>query len=74
MEEIKMGYISSSQNFTSGSVIIYTVDGEKIEKSLPLKNERIPAGTYDAIIANKLLQTESKIRFTVKENKKEVIR
>lgn len=74
LQEVKMGYISSSQNFTSGSVIIYTVDGENFERNLPLKNERIPAGTYDAVIANKLLQTERKIRFTVKENKKEVIR
>lgn len=74
LEEVRMGYVSTSLNFTSGSVIIYEVDGEKIEKSLPLSGERMPAGTYEAIIANKLLQTERKIRFTVKENKKEIIR
>lgn len=74
LEEIKMGYVSTSLNFTSGSVIIYEVDGEQVEKSLPLNGERVPAGTYEAVIANKLLQTERKIRFTVKENRKEIIR
>lgn len=74
MEQVRMGYVSTSLNFTSGSVIIYEIDGEKIEKSLPLSGERMPAGTYEAVIANKLLQTERKIRFTVKENKKEIIR
>lgn len=74
LEEVRMGYVSTSLNFTSGSVIIYEVDGEKIEKTLPLNGERMPAGTYEAIIANKLLQTERKIRFTVKENKKEIIK
>ena len=74
LESVKMGYISTSRNFTSGSVIVYEVDGEKIEKSLPLNDERVPAGTYDAVIANKLLQTERKVRFTVKENKKEIIK
>ncbi len=74
LKSVQMGYISTSLNFTSGSVIIYEVDGEKVEKTLPLNGERVPAGTYEAIIANKLLQTERKIRFTVQENRKEIIR
>jgi len=66
----KIGLLSTSANFTSGSVIEFTVDGEKISRDLPLNNYRVPAGTYQGIIANPLLGTEKKVKFKIEENKR----
>lgn len=74
LEKEKIGYISTSENYSPGSKISFRVNGDVIEKSLPLKNERVPAGTYNAIITNSLLGTEVKIQFEVKENKRNFIR
>lgn len=64
------GYLSTSTNYPPGSKIMYEVDGEKIVRDLPLKEHRMPAGTYEFIIKNDLVETESKIRFTVEKNKR----
>lgn len=65
-----IGILSTSRNFTSGSKIIFSINGEKIEKDLPIDNYRVPAGTYKGVIANPLLGTERKIKFVIEENKK----
>lgn len=65
-----VGLLSTSRNFTSGSKIVFFVEGEKIEKTLPINNYRIPAGAYEGVIANPLLGTERKIKFVIEENKK----
>jgi eukaryotic-like serine/threonine-protein kinase len=69
-----IGYVTTSQNYSSGSEIKFNIGSEAIVRRLPLKNERVPTGTYDAIISNSLLGTERKIRFTVEENKRNFIR
>lgn len=74
LERLTTGLLSSSDNFTPGSKIIFEIDGEKVEKPLPLRNERVPAGTYDGVIKNVVLGTERSIRFTVEENKKNMIK
>ena len=70
LEVESIGLLSTSRNFTSGSKLIFTVDGERVERDLPLENYRVPAGAYEAVIANPLLGTERKIKFVIEENKK----
>lgn len=70
LKEESIGLLSTSRNFTSGSKIIIVVDGEKVERDLPLNNYRVPAGAYEGVIANPLLGTERKIKFVIEENKK----
>jgi serine/threonine-protein kinase len=70
LEKESIGLLSTSRNFTSGSKIIFSINGEKIERDLPVNNFRVPAGTYKGIIANPLLGTERKIKFVIEENKK----
>ena len=74
LKKDKIGFISTSQNFSPGSRIIFKVGDDTIEKPLPLKNERVPAGTYNATIKNSLLGTERKIQFKVKENRRNFIK
>lgn len=70
LEEERVGLLSTSRNFTSGSKLIFTVDGERVERDLPINNYRVPAGAYEGVIANPLLGTERKIKFVIEENKK----
>ena len=57
-----------------GSKIKFKVGSEMIEKTLPLNNERVPAGNYEGVIVNPLLGTERKIRFKVEENKRNFLK
>ena len=70
LEEEKIGFLSTSRNYTSGSQIEYVVEGQKVKRTLPLRNERLPAGEYEAVISNPLLGTERKVYFTIEEAKK----
>ena len=70
LKRVTVGLLSTSSNYTSGSKIIFNIGEFKFEKNLPLKNERVPAGNYEATIVNPLLGTEKKINFNVEENKK----
>ncbi|MFT6633673.1 MAG: serine/threonine-protein kinase [Bacteriovoracaceae bacterium] len=69
-----VGFLTSSQNFSPGSKIKFSIDGEEVVKDLPLTNERVPAGTYDGVITNTVLGTERNIRFTVEENKRNFLK
>jgi hypothetical protein len=60
---------NGEDNYGSGSVLEYSVDGEKIEKTMPFTELVIPAGTYEAKIRNPVLGTEKKVNFTIEENK-----
>ena len=64
------GYLSTSKNYPPGSKISYEAEGEKVDLSLPLKEHRMPAGTYEFRIYNELIQLENKVRFTVEPNKR----
>lgn len=70
LEKQRIGFLSTTLNFPSGSQLFFEVEGVKIKKDLPFQNERIPAGTYDGVIVNPLLGTQKKVRFDIQENKK----
>ncbi|MGE3610514.1 MAG: serine/threonine protein kinase [Bacteriovoracaceae bacterium] len=70
LERARIGLLSSSLNYTSGSKLIYTEGGEVVERELPLKDVPITEGTYEAKIVNPILGTEKKVEFSIEENKK----
>lgn len=65
----RVGILSSSLNYPAGSVLEFQVHGEKTRMTMPFKDQRIPAGTYEAKVINPNLGSEKKINFTVEENK-----
>jgi serine/threonine-protein kinase len=70
LERARLGLLTTSQNYTAGSVLVYEANGELVEKNLPLRDIQIPEGTYQAKIVNPILGTEKKVEFTIEENKK----
>lgn len=70
MKRARLGLLTTSQNYTAGSKLVYEANGEVIEKSLPLRDVEIPEGTYQAKIVNPILGTEKKVEFRIEENKK----
>ncbi len=70
LERSRLGLLTTSNNYTAGSKLVYEEAGEPIERSLPFKDVRIPEGTYQAKVINPILGTEKKIEFTIEENKK----
>ncbi|MFZ4712318.1 MAG: serine/threonine protein kinase [Bacteriovoracaceae bacterium] len=70
LEKVRYGLLSSSNNYTEGSVLKITVNGQEMEKTLPLDNYRIPAGTYEGIVKDPLLGTEKNVTFTVEDSMK----
>ena len=74
LERDQVGFLATSNNFPAGSKIRFEVYGDIVEKDLPLRGERVPAGTYEAVIFNNLIQTERKVRFTINENKRTTLK
>jgi len=74
LEPYRMGSLSTGQNFSPGSVLVFEIDDKKVEKDMPFRGERFPAGTYNGTIENRLLGTKRSIQFEVIENKNEVIK
>ncbi len=70
LERARMGLLTTSQNYTAGSKLIYEEAGERIERDLPFKNLEIPEGTYQARVVNPILGTEKRVEFVIEENKK----
>ena len=70
LERERIGLLSSSLNYPSGARLIIEIEGEKMIKNFPLRNERIPAGSYEAVIENPNIGVEKKINLTIEENKK----
>lgn len=70
LEKAKMGLLTTSQNYTAGSKLVYEEAGEPIERALPFKDTEIPEGTYQAKVVNPILGTEKRVEFTIEENKK----
>lgn len=73
LERERIGYLSTTLNFPSGSQLVFKIDGREIRKDLPFKNERIPAGEYEGTIVNNLLGTEKSVQFEIEENKKQFL-
>ena len=70
LERARTGLLTTSQNYTAGSKIIYEESGQMVEKPLPFKDMPIAEGTYQAKIVNPILGTEKKVEFQIEENKK----
>lgn len=66
----QFGLVSTSNNYTEGSVLKIKVNGQEVEKQLPFDNYRLPAGTYEGVIKDPLLGTEKSVNFQVEEDKK----
>ena len=70
LERARNGILSTSLNYTAGSVLVYEENGVMVERSLPIKDLQVPEGTYHAKIVNPILGTEKKVEFQIEENKK----
>jgi hypothetical protein len=70
LERARIGLLTTSQNYTAGSVLVYEANGELIKRNLPLREVQIPEGVYQAKIVNEILGTEKKVEFRIEENKK----
>jgi serine/threonine protein kinase len=70
LQRARMGLLSTSQNYTAGSKLIYEEAGETIERELPFNDVTIAEGTYQGRIINPILGTEKKVEFSIEENKK----
>jgi serine/threonine protein kinase len=70
LERARLGLLTTSQNYTAGSKLVYEEAGELVERPLPFKDMQIPEGTYQAKVVNPILGTEKKVEFTIQENRK----
>ncbi len=70
LEKARIGLLTTSQNYTAGSKLVYEEAGEMIERTLPFKDIAFPEGTYQAKVVNPILGTEKKVEFSIEENKK----
>lgn len=70
LERARVGLLTTSQNYTAGSKLVYEEAGTIIEKDLPFKDLQFAEGTYQAKVVNPILGTEKKVEFTIEENKK----
>jgi len=70
LERSRRGVLSTSNNYTPGSKLIYEEAGEMIERQLPFNNVYVEEGTYQAKVVNPILGTEKKVLFKIEESKK----
>ena len=70
LERARLGLLTTSQNYTAGSKLVYEEAGELIERQLPFKDVEIPEGVYQAKVVNPILGTEKNVEFSIEENKK----
>ncbi len=69
MPRANTGLLSSSLNYSSGSVLVFEVEGEKVERKMPFKDMQVPEGKYQGIVKNPLLGTEKEVSFVIEQNK-----
>lgn len=65
----KLGLLSSSLNYTNGSLMKIKLEDEVLEQRMPFKNISIPEGKYNITIVNPDLGTEKNVEMTIEENK-----
>lgn len=73
MMKARMGRLTTSQNYTAGSKLVYEESGEKVERDLPFTDIEIPEGSYQAKVVNPILGTEKKVEFRIEENRKQFL-
>lgn len=69
LDVARIGLFSTSMNY-NGYTLKMFVNGSELKKSLPVRDMRVPAGEYEAVLTNELLGTEKKVNFKIEENKK----
>lgn len=74
LERARMGLLTTSQNYTAGSKLVYEENGELIERDMPFRDVPFPEGTYQAKVVNPILGTEKKVEFVIEENKKHFLK
>lgn len=70
LERSRRGVLSTSNNYTPGSKIIYEEAGDMIERQLPFSDVYVEEGVYQAKIVNPILGTEKRVQFKIEESKK----
>lgn len=70
LERARNGLLTTSQNYTAGSKLVYEEAGQLIERDLPFTDIQVAEGSYQAKIINPILGTEKKVEFKIEENKK----
>lgn len=70
LEKARSGLLTTSQNYTAGSKLIYEEAGETVERDLPFKEVVILEGVYQGKVINPILGTEKRVEFVIEENKK----
>ncbi len=73
LEKDSFGLLTTSLNFMNGTKLVFRHNGVDIEKTLPLKDARIPAGKFEAILVNSTLGTKKKIELVIEENKRNIL-
>ena len=69
-ESIGEIYVLPTKSIPKGSILEFQVEGEKVTQHLPLRQYRLPTGTYDGTIKNTKLGIKKYIKFTVREDKR----
>ncbi len=65
----KVGLLSSSLNYSNGSIMKIKLEDGVLEQRMPFKNISIPEGKYNVTIVNPDLGTEKNVELTIEENK-----
>lgn len=73
LSRARMGRLTTSQNYTAGSKLVYVESGEQVERELPFSEVEIPEGVYSAKVVNPILGTEKKVEFVIEENRKQFL-
>lgn len=69
LTKAKLGVLTSSLNYTSGTIMKIKIEDEVMEQRMPFKNISIPEGVYNVTIINPDLGTEKNVELTIEENK-----
>lgn len=70
LQRARIGLLTTSQNYTAGSKLVFEVAGELVEREMPFRDVEIPQGVYQAKVVNPILGTEKRVEFTIEESKK----
>lgn len=69
MERVSYGEIYANNDFPAGYTLSFEHSGKKVEKKIPFKGYRLPAGSYNGTLENKILGISKKVRFTIEQDK-----
>lgn len=62
------GTLSINKKYKPGSSFVYTINGRKVEETLPIRNYKIPAGTHRAMIIGPDKKIIDRYKIQIREN------